>query len=44
LVVDPVYFTVVKENRRVVKYEGRVTPKIEANGEWQDLDAVMVFP
>ncbi len=44
LVVDPVYFTVLKENPRVVRYEGRVTPKIKANGEWQDLDAVMVFP
>lgn len=43
LVVDPVYFTVEKDNRQVVKYEGRVTPKIEENGEWQDLDAVMVF-
>lgn len=43
LVVDPVYFTVVKDNRQVVKYEGRVTPKIEENGEWQDLDAVMLF-
>ncbi len=44
LLVEPVYFTVVKENRRVVKYVGRVTPKIEADGEWHDLDAVMVFP
>ncbi len=44
LVVDPVYFTVHKETRRVVKYAGRVTPKIKENDEWKDLDAVMVFP
>jgi hypothetical protein len=43
LVVDPVYFTVLKSSREVVQYEGRVTPKLKANGEWQDLDAVMVF-
>lgn len=43
LVVDPVYFTVKTDNRRVVRYEGRVTPKIEENGEWKDLDAVTVF-
>lgn len=44
LVVDPMYLTVVKNTHRVVKYEGRVTPKIKENGEWTDLDAVMVFP
>jgi hypothetical protein len=44
LVVDPVYFTVDKDTHHVVKYEGRVTPKIKAHGEWTDLDAVMVFP
>lgn len=44
LVVDPVFFTVVKDSRHVVKYEGRTTPKIKENGEWKDLDAVMVFP
>jgi hypothetical protein len=43
LVVAPVYFTVEKERRQVVRYEGRITPKIKENGEWQDLDAVMVF-
>jgi hypothetical protein len=44
LIVDPVYLTVVKDTRRVVKYEGRVTPKIKENDAWKDLDAVMVFP
>lgn len=43
LVVDPVYFTLEKNSRQVVQYEGRTTPKIEENGEWKDLDAVMVF-
>jgi hypothetical protein len=43
LVVDPMYFTVEKNTRRVVKYEGRTTPKIKENGEWKDFDAVMVF-
>jgi hypothetical protein len=44
LVVDPVFFTVEKDSHHVVKYAGRVTPKIKENGEWKDLDAVMVFP
>jgi hypothetical protein len=44
LVVDPMYFTVEKDSHHVVKYEGRTTPKIKENGEWKDLDAVMVFP
>jgi hypothetical protein len=44
LVVDPIYSTVQKDARQVVKYEGRITPKIKESGEWKDLDAVMVFP
>jgi hypothetical protein len=44
LVVDPVFFTAEKDSHHVVKYEGRTTPKIQENGEWKDLDAVMVFP
>jgi hypothetical protein len=43
LVVDPMYFTVEKDTRRVVKYEGIVTPKIKEDGEWKNLDAVMVL-
>jgi hypothetical protein len=43
LIVAPVYFTVEKDSRQVVEYEGRTTPKIKENGEWQALDAVMVF-
>jgi hypothetical protein len=44
LVVDPMYFTVEKDSHRVVKYEGLVTPKIKEDGEWENLDAVMVLP
>ncbi len=44
LVVDPIYFTVDNDSRQVVKYEGRTTPKIKEDGEWKDLDGVMVFP
>ncbi len=44
LVVDPIYLTVQKDGRQVAKYEGRVTPKVKENGEWKDLDAVMIFP
>jgi hypothetical protein len=43
LVVDPMYFTVEKDSHRVVKYEGIVTPKVKENGEWTNLDAVMVL-
>jgi hypothetical protein len=43
LLVDPMYFTVEKDTRRVVKYAGIVTPKIKEDGEWKKLDAVMVL-
>jgi hypothetical protein len=37
------YFTVEKDSHRVVKYEGIVTPKVKKNGEWTNLEAVMVL-
>ncbi len=44
LVVEPMYFTMEKATRRVVRFEGLTTPKIKENGEWEYLDGVMIFP
>jgi len=42
--VDPLYFTVEEEApHRVFQFVGRMTPKVKANGAWQDLDARMVI-
>jgi hypothetical protein len=42
--VDPLYFTVEKNPpHRILSYVGRVTPKIEKEGKWKDLDAVTVY-
>lgn len=42
--VDPLYFTFdQRPPHHVIQYTGRTTPKINANGQWKDLDAVTVF-
>jgi hypothetical protein len=42
--VEPLLFTIEKSPpHRVLQYVGRTTPKVEINGKWKELDAVLVF-
>jgi hypothetical protein len=42
--IQPLYFSIERvPPHRVLRYVGRTTPKIQAKGKWNDLDAVTVF-
>lgn len=44
VLVDPIYFTFEKsQRRRLLKVLGRTTPKIKHDGNWEDLDAEIVY-
>ncbi len=42
--IEPLIFTIEKEGRhRILCYSGRITPRIQRKGAWEDLDAFTVF-
>lgn len=38
-IVDPIYFWYSMDDKKLRTMKGRVTPKIQENGKWKDLDA-----
>jgi hypothetical protein len=43
-IVDPLYFSIEQAPpHRVLRYNGRTTPKLNVRGKWEDLDAITVF-
>lgn len=43
LLVNPVYFTLDRENNQLLRIVGRMIPKIKVGSTWKDLDAEAIF-
>ena len=41
--VDPVFFWYAIDSKKMQSMKGRVSPKIQENGKWKDLDATVVY-
>lgn len=41
--VDPLYFGYTQEDKQLRLMKGRVSPKIQKDGKWKDLDAEVVY-
>ena len=42
--IDPLRFTIERDPpHRILQYSGRITPAVQRNGKWADIDALTVF-
>jgi hypothetical protein len=42
-IVDPIFFHFDKETKKLILVNGRVVPKQKVDGQWKDLDGLLVL-